>query len=527
MMTKKDIPLYEWQERCLSLWFDNACRGIVSVATGAGKTLLALTAAGRLQNSASLTGGRSVSVKIVVPRVFLARQWKSDIINSLGVPEREVGLYYGSLKSDPVLPYMVYVINSARYSISRHILADIGADKDVLLICDEAHHYGSKENARIFEYMKLVPVSRVHTLGLSATPDAEHLDDVIVPALGRIFYRYNVGEAIRQNVAASYVLFRVGVDFTLEEHDEYKSFSLAIARLIGSLYGMLGKKRMENVSGLPTLSNELISSGGVVGELARKLRDLLLRRKKVLLLAESRISCGIELVKTLIEDNRIIMFSERIATANALYEALAELYPSRVGLYHSGMETEVKRRTLEAYRTGQISVIISCRALDEGLDAPYTDIGIIVSSGAVLRQRIQRIGRIIRKTERTKPKRIFYLYVPGTSESSDLLPEEHMREVYTDGDLPSLRLSFDSQTNRIVNLPYDQIAERVTGDLLREGATDRQIENALKQIRKGALATDWLSSEQDIIERLRSAAPGERSYLSAMLLMVRAAEIDR
>ncbi|MDR2163653.1 MAG: DEAD/DEAH box helicase family protein [Clostridiales Family XIII bacterium] len=171
---RKDIQLYEWQERCLSLWFAGGCRGIASVATGAGKTFLALTAAARLKSDAALTEGRGVNVKIVVPRVFLAKQWKHDIAGLFGVPEREVGMYYDALKSDPTLPYMIYVINSARYSIARHIVSDVRSGKDVLLICDEAHHYGSAENARIFEFMKRTPRWRVHTLGLSATPDAEH-----------------------------------------------------------------------------------------------------------------------------------------------------------------------------------------------------------------------------------------------------------------------------------------------------------------------------------------------------------------
>jgi hypothetical protein len=62
-------------------------------------------------------------------------------------------------------------------------------------------------------------------------------------------------------------------------------------------------------------------------------------------------------------------------------------------------------------------------------------------------------------------------------------------------------------------------------ELIENGATDRQIENAAKQINKGALATDWLQPEKEILTRLSDAKPGEKSYLSAMLLMVRAASV--
>ena len=47
-----DLPeknLFKWQRDCLQKWFDNGCRGIVNVVTGAGKTVLALAAAHNLR----------------------------------------------------------------------------------------------------------------------------------------------------------------------------------------------------------------------------------------------------------------------------------------------------------------------------------------------------------------------------------------------------------------------------------------------------------------------------------------------
>ena len=43
--------LYDWQEECLDRWFANNGRGIVQAVTGSGKTLLALTAANRLEKT--------------------------------------------------------------------------------------------------------------------------------------------------------------------------------------------------------------------------------------------------------------------------------------------------------------------------------------------------------------------------------------------------------------------------------------------------------------------------------------------
>ena len=39
------FSLYRWQEQCIKEWLDGGGHGIVEVATGAGKTVLALFAA--------------------------------------------------------------------------------------------------------------------------------------------------------------------------------------------------------------------------------------------------------------------------------------------------------------------------------------------------------------------------------------------------------------------------------------------------------------------------------------------------
>lgn len=59
----EEKKLYQWQEECLERWFSNQGRGMVQAVTGSGKTLLALTAADRLEQML----GQELHVKIVVP----------------------------------------------------------------------------------------------------------------------------------------------------------------------------------------------------------------------------------------------------------------------------------------------------------------------------------------------------------------------------------------------------------------------------------------------------------------------------
>jgi len=45
----RGIVLHDWQEQCVASWFQNGKRGVIKVVTGAGKTILALAVAQRLQ----------------------------------------------------------------------------------------------------------------------------------------------------------------------------------------------------------------------------------------------------------------------------------------------------------------------------------------------------------------------------------------------------------------------------------------------------------------------------------------------
>ncbi|MDR1206245.1 MAG: DEAD/DEAH box helicase family protein, partial [Peptococcaceae bacterium] len=226
--TLQNVTLYPWQEECLKRWAGRGCRGIVGVATGAGKTMLALAAVCRL---AARLGTGALKVKIIVPKVFLAGQWRADLMDFLGLTRDEIGLFYGELKENSDKPFMIYVLNTARVCVARHIVEDVKSGASVLLICDECHHFGSPENARVFDFLPHIPPERYFTLGLSATPRGERYEEVVVPALGREFYQYDLSDTGRDRITADYTVFNIGVDFTPEEHEEYEEFSDKIFRL--------------------------------------------------------------------------------------------------------------------------------------------------------------------------------------------------------------------------------------------------------------------------------------------------------
>ena len=71
---------------------------------------------------------------------------------------------------------------------------------------------------------------------------------------------------------------------------------------------------------------------------------------------------------------------------------------------------------LENFRAGDCPVLVSSKVLNEGVDVPEANIGIIVSGGAGVREHVQRLGRILR----AKPGKKAVLYELVNSSTSEL-----------------------------------------------------------------------------------------------------------
>ncbi|MDR1886051.1 MAG: DEAD/DEAH box helicase family protein [Synergistaceae bacterium] len=510
MYALKNIALHQWQAECLKRWFGNGRRGIAGVATGAGKTVLALAVVSRLSE---LCPEGSLKVKIIVPKIFLAGQWRDDILRCLRVRRRDIGLYYGEFKDSPDKPFMIYVLATARRWAARHILEDARAGSSVFLICDECHHFGSTENAHVFDFLPHMPAERYFALGLSATPQGENYEGVVVPALGREIYRYDLARASRDRITSDYMTFNIAVDFAPDEEEKYLELTEKITRLKTALKRLFpsfcdGRGRV-----MPAYLRSLLRRADEVGELAQHLFILYLRRKEVTHTARSRISCGMELVRLLMPDCRMILFTERIRMADELYEMLRRSYPGRICRYHSHMDPRAKQRALESYRQGERSAIVCCRALDEGLNVPETDAGILISATGNDRQRIQRIGRVVRLGAGLRPKKIYYLHVSGTTDPQEIIPQKPGVAAHS--------LYYDSAANRFLHPEYDELAAKTLDKLAASGATAPRIENAEAQLARGVVMGDFTLPEEACLRHIEDAGPEEKDYWIAMLLMSR------
>ena len=90
-----------------------------------------------------------------------------------------------------------------------------------------------------------------------------------------------------------------------------------------------------------------------------------------------------------------------------------------VVMVNGEMEYEERCKVLADFEHRRIQVIAVPCVLDEGIDIPEADLGLIIAGSASRRQLIQRLGRVIRKRSDGIVARICLHFVEGTREDPE------------------------------------------------------------------------------------------------------------
>ena|SRR5882672_5579720 len=367
------VRLRVWQEEAITKWSEAGHRGIVAVVTGGGKTVFALACVERL---------RPQTVLVVVPTVALLDQWWEEAASFFNVPLDDIHVVSGprGMKTGTI---NLAVLNTAAELPAR------GRSHKCMLIVDECHKAASPL------YKKALDITTVASLGLSATPERPYdsgLENILVPALGSVIYRYSYREALRDGVIVPFKLKNIVFELEEDKKAEYSKLTKAIARAID-------KHGVE----------------------APEVINLFIRRARVLNLSLNRVRLAVKLVAAN-RGRRILIFHEDIDACNLIYQVLVDNGVS-AGVYHSRMRLKERVAMLSAYRHGKLDVLVTCRALDEGFNVPETEVGIIAASTATQRQRIQRLGRVLRPAN-GKDGAVVYTLVATDPEVARLKKEE-------------------------------------------------------------------------------------------------------
>ena len=363
------MKLREWQETAFPLWW-NRKRGIVKVVTGGGKTVFAIHCLKQY-----LEENPSNSILIVVPSIALLDQWYEGLLQSYDA--NQLSLNGGGEHLEELSMITISTIDSVKNIIDKFDASQ------TLLIVDECHKIGTEKRGETL-------TNNWHaTLGLSATPERDYDDNfyiIIKKILGDIIFDYDYIDAREDEVIVNFKLLYAYAAMTPEEEDEYKKFTKSIQRRAATIGG-------NNMNDYP-------------------LKMMIFNRARMVKNSKNRIPFGIELLQKYKRDSWIV-FTENKKQAKE-FNTIINTKGYQSAIYNTDLDATEREENLNNFKSGNLNVLVSCTALDEGFDMPEADGAMILSASSSKRQRIQRMGRVLRITANKQNALIVTVYSSKT-----------------------------------------------------------------------------------------------------------------
>ncbi len=414
----KGVEPHPWQQECIVKWQKRG-RGTVKVVTGAGKTLLAFFIAELLQS----TEDKDLRLVVVVPTIVLMHQWYDAFLEHGNLPAEAIGRLGGGYDGDfgDSRRILITVLVTASAQLPK-LVKEANVEEHLILVADECHRAGANEMSKVFK------TKRRWSLGLSATPEREDDDNagydksLLGKQLGPIIYEFTLSDAINEGLVPKFTIHHYGLSMTVEERLRYQ----ALSRSITDAMSQLRAHREAGSDGdFFSWARSIASRNqGEMGAIAMRFVSDASKRRELLNHMEARHDAVVELIKrefTNHSDARVILFHESIREVEDLFAHLHKLRLPAI-MEHSNLPESMRETGLELFRRGIARIIVSARSLIEGFNVPAVDVGIIVASSGSVRQRIQSLGRMLRRhrgpSGEEKTSCVHVLYAADSSEES-------------------------------------------------------------------------------------------------------------
>jgi superfamily II DNA or RNA helicase len=363
------LKLRDWQENAFPLWWEKK-RGIIKVVTGGGKTVFAIHCLTKYLEENQIN-----SILIVVPSIALLDQWYEGLSQSFS--SKEIALNGGGEQIEDISKICITTIDSLKN------LIDKVDPENTLLIVDECHKIGTEKRGEML-------TNNWHaTLGLSATPERDYDDNfyiIIKKILGDIIFDYDYIDAREDEVIVNFKLLYAYAAMTNDEEDKYKKFTKSIQRRAATIGG-------NNMNDYP-------------------LKMLIFNRARMVKNSKNRIPFGVELLQKHKRESWIV-FTENKKQAKE-FNTIINTKGYKSAIYNTDLDNAAREENLNNFKNGNLNVLVSCTALDEGFDMPEADGAMILSASSSKRQRIQRMGRVLRITANKENALIVTVYSSNT-----------------------------------------------------------------------------------------------------------------
>lgn len=402
-MTFHGQPFYikEHQKNALRQWQGNEGKGILSLVTGAGKTITSIYGAVKIFNAS-----RKLFLIISVPYVNLADQWCETLkdFNIYPIQCYNSKNFWFRRLHDSITAYLndsrkfeaVIVVNRTLQSKDFQTEISRVPGDCLMFVGDECHHHSSKG---LYEAL---PKQAKFRLGLSATPysymDSEankRLDDYY----NGIVATYTLKDAIEQGVLTPYKYYLHTVPLEPDEQDEYIEISSSIAKMIAS------GASFENEA----LSALLRKRARLLGNARNKMPILTDILRKTEISPYTLFFCGDGSTEeeTTSGEKELVRQVSQVAT-------VAQKLGWKTSRFTSGETKKERDEILYNFKNEIINALVAIRCLDEGFDVPACRTAFLLASARNPRQFIQRRGRILRRYHGKNEAIIhdFMVYIP-------------------------------------------------------------------------------------------------------------------
>ncbi len=362
--------LRPYQHAALMSWDSAGRTGLVVLPTGSGKTRLACAAIAACQ----------VPSLCLVPTRVLLHQWREEIARHHSGPVGCLG--DGNHRIEP--------LTVATFEGAYRNMVRLG-NRFGLLVVDEVHHFGCGIRD---EALELCAAPR--RLGLTATvPNGEVLERVI-DLIGPVVCELTIGDLSGEWLAAFDTIV-LTLRLTADEQCRYDAAVARFRAVFDSFRAFSKTARWSDFVAMASRS-EQGKAALAAFRYSRRLTSYPEAKRTAVaaLLARHRTS-------------RVLIFTSDNETAYTI--ARTHL----VMPITCDIDRAERDEALAAFRRSELRALVSARVLNEGIDVPDADVGIIVGGVSGEREHVQRVGRLLRPAP-DKRAVVYELVAAGTHE---------------------------------------------------------------------------------------------------------------
>ncbi|WP_459963560.1 DEAD/DEAH box helicase [Nocardia sp. IFM 10818] len=401
--------LRAWQSEALYAWMDHGRRGLVEAVTGSGKTTVGARAI-----AMALDEGRPAVV--LVPGIDLQNQWFERLRSAL--PSHRIDRLGGNGPARPPAHWDVLVA-----TVQTASRTPIPTPAGALLVADEVHRYGAGT------FAQALLAQYEWRLGLTATLERSDnaVEEILLPYFGTLVPGCDYARAQSDAILAPVKVALVGVHFTARErarYDRADEVARKARNLLVEWYGAPEEPFGEFMKYTQLLAKD---DGGDGSRHAQRFLKYFAERREVLADCAGKL----ELVRSLpiadLAATQSIVFTERTGTAETVSATLLESGLA-CGYVGSTLKSGERAEVLDEFRSGALRALAAPRVLDEGIDVPDAQVGVVLAASRTRRQMIQRMGRVVRPKSDGRTAIFVIAYVYGTPEDPALGAHEAFLE---------------------------------------------------------------------------------------------------